>query len=214
MKHLLESNSDPLDLNTSRMMRKLLVADSNLTDKDKKKLKNNRSDLSSLFEKDDADVSDSNRRFAILTHHKNIFHPLSSSPTLSLGTIVKDSDNHYYVCIQQRCDSVRLDNKRRFLFLPLEEKGKNPIMVNKELKLGISKASYAIKTVKFAPSEGQTTIIAMREGDKFLFKSIYAEIFEWITELKDLHAQRIADAYTSQLSRVGLDESEWLRVGK
>jgi len=214
MKHLLVSNSDPLDLNTSRMMRKLLVAESNLTDKEKKKLKNNRSDLSSLFEKDGADVSDSNRRFAILTHHKNIFHPLSAAPTLSLGTIVKDSDNHYFVCIQQRCDSVRLDDKRRFLFLPLEEKGKNPVMVNNELKLGTSKASYAIKTVKFAPSEGQTTIIAMREDDRFLFKSIYGETFEWITELKDLHAQRIADAYTSQLSRVGLDESEWLRVGK
>jgi hypothetical protein len=32
-------------------------------------------------------------------------------------------------------------------------------------------------------------------------------------DLKDLHAQRIVDEYASQLSRVGLDESEWLRRG-
>ena len=214
VKQLLLSNSDPIDLNTSRMMRKLFNADSGLSEKDKKKLKNNRSDLSPLFEKDGADVNESNRKFAILTHHKNIFHPLSMPPVLSLGTIVKDKDNNYFVCIQQRCDSVRLKDERRFLFLPLEEKGKNPILVSLNLKLGPAKASYAIKTIKFAPSEGQTTIIAIKENERFLFKSVYGETFEWITDLKDLHAQRIANIYTSELSRVGLDESEWLRIGK
>lgn len=214
VKYLLESNSDPLDLNTSRMMRKLMAADTNLTEKDIKKLKNNRADLSSLFEMDGVDVGDSNRRFAILTHHKNIFHPLSMPPVLSLGTIVKDIEGKYFVCIQQRCDSVRLKGERRFLFLPLEEKGKNPILVSPDLKLGPAKASYAIKTIKFAPLEGQTIIIAVKENNRFLFKSVYNEIFEWATDLKDLHAQRIANTYTSELSRVGLDESEWLRIGK
>lgn len=214
VKQLLEPNSDPLDVNTSRMMRKLLKADSNLNDKDKKKLKSKSSDLSLLFERDGEDVSDSNRKFAILTHHKNIFYPLSIPPVLSLGTIVKDNDDNYFVCIQQRCDSVRLTGERRFLFLPLEEKGKNPVLVKLNLKLGPAKASYAIKTIKFAPSVGQTTIIAIKDGEKYVFRSVYGEIFEWITDLKDLHAQRIANAYTSELSRVGLDESEWLRKGK
>lgn len=214
IKQLLESNSDSLDLNTSRLMWKLIQADSNLTEKDKKIIKNNRSDLSTLFEKDGEDVSNSNRRFAILTHHKNIFQPLSLPPTLSLGTIVKDKDNKYYVCIQQRCDSVRLNEERRFLFLPLVEKGKNAVLVSSDLRLGPAKASYAIKTIKFAPKEGQTTIIATKDNERFIFKSIYNEIFEWITDLKDLHAQRIANTYTSELSRVGLDESEWLRIGK
>lgn len=214
VKQLLESNSDSLDLNMSRLMWKLISADSNLTEKDKKKLKNSRSDLSSLFEKDGEDVSNSNRSFAILTHHKNIFQPLSLPPTLSLGTIVKDKDDKYFVCIQQRCDSVRLKGVRRFLFLPLEEKGKNAVLVSSDLRLGPAKASYAIKTIKFAPQEGQTTIIATKDNERFIFTSIYSEIFEWITDLKDLHAQRIANTYTSELSRVGLDESEWLRIGK
>lgn len=214
VKQLLVSNSEQLDLNTPRMMRKLFNADSNLTEKDKKKIKNNRSDLSSLFEIDGTDVRDSNCRFAILTHHKNIFLPLAAAPVLSLGTIVKDSTNQYFVCIQQRCDSVRLTGVRRFLFLPLQEKGKNPILVNPNLKLGTSKASYAIKTIKFAPIEGQTTINALKEDKRFIFKSVYGEIFEWITDLKDLQAQRIANNYTAELSRVGLDESEWLRIGK
>jgi hypothetical protein len=37
------------------------------------------------------------------------------------------------------------------------------------------------------------------------------ENFKWILDLKDAHAQRIANTYAAKLSRVGLDESEWLR---
>lgn len=45
-----------------------------------------------------------------------------------------------------------------------------------------------------------------------MFESKYGEEYEWVLELKDLQAQRIVDAYCSRLSRVGLDESEWLRL--
>jgi hypothetical protein len=37
------------------------------------------------------------------------------------------------------------------------------------------------------------------------------EKFIWILDLKEAHAQRIANLYAARLSRVGLDESEWLR---
>ena len=33
----------------------------------------------------------------------------------------------------------------------------------------------------------------------------------WIAQLKPAHAQRIAEALGRELTRVGLDESEWLR---
>lgn len=35
--------------------------------------------------------------------------------------------------------------------------------------------------------------------------------FKWISELKNDHAQRISNDFAAKLSRVGLDESEWLR---
>ena len=47
---------------------------------------------------------------------------------------------------------------------------------------------------------------------KFIFSSIYNEKYEWVLELKDMHAQRVINSYCSILSRVGLDESEWLRL--
>lgn len=87
-----------------------------------------------LFAYDGIDVNKSNVDFAILTHHKNIFQPAIGAPILTLGTVIKSVDK-YYVCIQQRCDSVRIKEERRFLFLPLEEKGEYPLIVNNELKL-------------------------------------------------------------------------------
>lgn len=35
--------------------------------------------------------------------------------------------------------------------------------------------------------------------------------YKWILDLNDSHAQRIVNEYSANLSRVGLDESEWLR---
>lgn len=167
-----------------------------------------------LFAYDDIDVNKSNVDFAILTHHKNIFQPAIEAPTLTLGTIIKsvDKDNQYYICIQQRCDSVRIKEERRFLFLPLEEKGEYPLIVNNELKLFPNKSSFAIRTVKFKPKEGATIIQATKREDKYIFLSSYGETYEWVVDLKEMQAQRILNSYCAQLSRVGLNESEWLRL--
>lgn len=164
-----------------------------------------------LFAYDDIDVNKSNVDFAILTHHKNIFQPAIEAPILTLGTVIK-SAGRYYVCIQQRCDSVRIKEERRFLFLPLEEEGEYPLIVNNELKLFTNKSSFAIKTMKFKPKEGATIIQASKQEDKYVFYSSYGETCEWVVDLKEMQAQRIVNNYCAQLSRVGLNESEWLRL--
>lgn len=168
-----------------------------------------------LFAYDDIDVNKSNVDFAILTHHKNIFQPAIEAPILTLGTVIKTvikSVDRYYVCIQQRCDSVRIKEERRFLFLPLEERGEYPLIVNNELKLFTNKSSFAIKTMKFKPKEGATIIQASKKEDKYVFYSSYGETYEWVVDLKEMQAQRIVNNYCAQLSRVGLNESEWLRL--
>ncbi|MCX2582730.1 response regulator receiver domain [Pedobacter sp. MR22-3] len=157
--------------------------------------------------------------FAVLTHHKNVFLPADVAPKLSLGTLVKSSINHekYYLCIQQRCDSVRIseDEKRRFLFLPLDvATGKFNFITTDGIKLHYAKKSYNLRTLKFA-SNDNGAIHALPVDDKYLFRQMYDddgdEQFIWIMDLKDLHAQRIVSDYAASLSRVGLDESEWLR---
>ncbi len=82
-------------------------------------------------------------------------------------------------------------------------------------KLKLDKKSYSIKTIKFKCNcdEGEVKGIVSDQG-KFIFKEIYeqGDTFEWILDLKDLHSQRIVTNYVSSLSRIGLDESEWLRI--
>ena len=65
--------------------------------------------------------------------------------------------------------------------------------------------------VKFIPSPGSDTISAREDKGSFVFESSFKEKFIWLSDLKDAHAQRVANNFASQLSRIGLDESEWLR---
>lgn len=159
---------------------------------------------------------DTNYDFAILTHHKSNFYKNGYSPKLSLGTVLKslDSDD-YYLCIQQRCDSVRMEegSPRRFLFLPLEKAtdGKGVSIIFKEkdgsyLKLRVQNDSFALKTIHFSQTENGT-VTAIDNS----FVNIYGQRYEWLLDLKDSHAQKIANEFAAKLSRVGIDESEWLR---
>jgi hypothetical protein len=174
-----------------------------------------------LFEDEDNIRINVDKRFAILTHHKSLFLPSNISPTLTLGTIIKSTANpdNYFVCIQQRCDSVRIKQGeyRKFLFLPLTkvENGQFHFVTPDGVKLNLKKKSYSIKTIKFNcdNSNGEIKAFFDESNKKYKFKERYddGDTFEWIFDLKDLHSQRIVADYALQLSRVGLDESEWLR---
>lgn len=163
-----------------------------------------------------------NEKFAKLTHHKSLFIPKNIAPKLTLGTIIRSTSNQdsYYVCIQQRCDSVRLgrDEERKFLFLPLTktEENKFHILTPEGVKLKLDKKTYSIKTIKFKSNcdEGEVKGVIDDANGKYTFTQIYeeGEKYVWVLDLKDLHSQRIVTNYVSSLSRVGLDEFEWLRI--
>lgn len=197
----------------SRLKNKYLEASGKeLSNKEEEKIQTH---IIKLFAYSGIDIEKSNIDFAILTHHKNIFQPAIEPPILTLGTIIKfskDEKDKYYICIQQRCDSVRIKEERRFLFLPLEEKGEYPLIVNSTLKLFPNKSSFALKTIKFKPQNGSAIIQASIIDGKYIFKSSYGETYEWVVDLKEMQAQRILNSYCAQLSRVGLNESEWLRL--
>jgi hypothetical protein len=173
-----------------------------------------------LFEIENEKRLEIDKKFAVLTHHKSLFMPHNIVPKLTLGTIIKSSTNptNYYICIQQRCDSVRIrkDEERKFLFLPLSVSTDNSfhIITPDGTKLKLEKKSYSVKTIKFKCENNDGEIKGITQNDKFIFKENYddGDTFEWILDLKDLHSQRIVTSYVSLLSRVGLDESEWLRM--
>lgn len=159
------------------------------------------------------------KQFAKLTHHKNVFLPTGVKPILSLGSVIKSSkSSQYYICIQQKCDSVRIEHSipRKFLFLPLKESiSHNFNFISQDgTKLQLESKSYSIRTLKFK-SNKDGVVVPIKQKDKFFFEQIYNnrsdEKFQWILDLKDLHSQRIVADYAATISRVGLDESDWLR---
>lgn len=164
-------------------------------------------------------------KFSILTHHKSNYANPSYTPRLTLGTIIQGQNSKkYWLCVQQKCDSVRLEGKpRRFLFLPLENCEGNQIfnfIIPTDAsfqKVKVNNETHSLRTIKFTGNiDGSVHARKYGKSKKYIFTQYYKdkkkdENFIWVLDLKDAHAQRIANAYAAKLSRVGLDESEWLR---
>jgi hypothetical protein len=166
----------------------------------------------------------SNISFSQLCQRKDLIKYEQYSPMLTLGTVVKSSleQGAYYVCIQQRCDSVRVgeQEKRRFLFLSLSIADGNKsfdFITPTGQKLKLDSSTFNVRTIKFHGSQGGT--VHATNGESMYFEPAYfadeaPEKFEYIFELKDLYAQRVVEQYSSLLSRVGLDEPEWVRLSR
>lgn len=177
-----------------------------------------------------ASYTDFNEKFSMLTHHKSNFTNPSYTPKLTMGAVIKGTkDNSYWICIQQKCDSVRIpdDENRRFLFLPLvvvDKDKKFNFLVERESDftyLKINFHSHSLRTIKFkANKDGMVIARKYGKSPKYFFQPIHFKSsssnkidqnYMWIMDLQDAHAQRVANKYASVLSRVGLDEAEWLR---
>ncbi len=190
-----------------------------------------KSDVIKFFKPTNSSAANIDEQFSILTHHKSNYSNPSYVPRLSLGSVVKGRiSNEYWLCIQQKCDSVRInEDSRRFLFIPLDRvdgEGNFHIVVSDidaahsftKLKINIG-TSHNLKTIRFkANKEGAVFAVKRGRSKRFSFYPIYhnakqkkSEHYDWILDLKDSHAQRIANKYAATLSRVGLDEYEWLR---
>lgn len=191
-----------------------------------KKLVDNTSRYFSPIPMDDID-----ELFSILTHHKSNYIVPSYIPTLSLGSVLKEEkSDKYWLCIQQRCDCVRIKDgeERRFLFLPLKEVKKTEkftfigIENNILIRLSLDDKTYNVRTIKFKSTQNGKVISSKIPG-KYIFTPVYSPEhssydpkidgnFIWIMDIKDSHAQRIANDFAAKIARVGLDESEWLRL--
>lgn len=161
-----------------------------------------------------------NYKLAKLIQHSNLFSP-SKAPRLTTGTIVKykkSTNWNYLLCIQQRCDSVRIPKEGRpFLFLPLtQDKTATAIVIGENDHMFVKNGSHSIELHEFVPNNDNEPIIARQYKQiGYAFKDKIDKYYVWVAELKEMFAQHIVAAYTSQLSRVGIDNSEWIRlVGK
>lgn len=150
-------------------------------------------------------------------------HYSSATPVLALGSIVLEtagSQSRYLLCVQPRCDSVRLAGERAFPFLPMKQVADNEkcdFIIDrngKPVRLLLSRNPFEVQMVRFAPTGARENQILAhgRRGGRFFKATGTRARYRWVADLKTAHAQRVANQYAYQLSRVALTESEWFRV--
>ena len=147
--------------------------------------------------------------------------------TLRFGTVVRHKVPeagtwNYSVCLMPICDSQRLEKPSSFPFWRLKDNAKDGVsakrsgivVVDAEGQTHCLAAGGKIRDMlwiqEFTPSASRS-VTAERNENRFRFASANM-IVEWVAELKPLHAQRIAAHMGAEISRVGLVESEWLRL--
>ncbi|RPH29363.1 hypothetical protein EHN07_06640 [Buttiauxella warmboldiae] len=157
-----------------------------------------------------------------LRYHSNI-----DNVSLKQGTLLLDNDNMVYLCIQPLCDSVRLHEKANFLFIKgtIDEDNYNLLIENANggfFKIKMPAKASNIVSFTFLVEHGKGVIIGRKNDPEHLGQiSFYSlpitdtspsKVLKWIGEIKTTHAQKITTDIVGNLSRIGLDQHEWLRV--
>ncbi len=144
-----------------------------------------------------------------------------SKRMLRLGTILSDPGDRFFICLQPECDCIRLDKARSFLFVELC-KVHNPndntfnliIQTANSIthRFRLSHKVFRSHVATFAPDPDSGAVQVDETAGKWEFKSEDGQrIYSWLGQLKPDHAQRAAQVFASELARVGVTESEWLR---
>lgn len=153
-----------------------------------------------------------NEKFAALSSMSSSSFTHDAHQLLTLGVLVKNGDD-ILLCIQPGCDSFRLKKVSNFIFLKVEKSTEKFDLVIPDgenyQKLAILNKSDNIVLVSFNPNNGVVTSIT--EGNTEVFNDINEKKYMWMGNLKYPFAQRTVNAFAHEISRVGLDESEWLR---
>lgn len=146
---------------------------------------------------------------------------------LKFGTVVKQVgvSDVYYLCVMPLCDCGRLHKaKVNFPFWKLynaakhndgkangvivrDEDGQEKILcVKGKIKSNLSLHTFkANDEVRFVEEDKHFVVEESLPGGK-------TKKYEWVAELKPLHAQRMSEHVGREFSHVGLTESEWLRL--
>lgn len=162
---------------------------------------------------------------------RTLLDPVYSTPSLHLGTVLRDTNGAYWLCLQPMCDSVRIPaDGRAFPLSPLRVVGQKeafdlivPVLDPADatdctvstswVRLKRRPQPHLMKMPIFKPT-GDTTLVSPTgpRPEQWRIESVDGKEFAWIAELRPQHGQRIANDNAGQVSRVGLDESEWLRL--
>ena len=167
-------------------------------------------------------AADSNVKFACLTTLKKRYLN-SNKPILTLGVVLKavtlSGTEEYWICIQPKCDSVRLtaeeDRKegRPFLFLSLAKaSGNGDIILDSKSGFKIVYSIIKSRQFMFRSTRNGMVQVEGEDSERWFFTDSSGRRFEYLGELKNDFAQGIANNFASQVCRVATNHSEWLRL--
>ena len=160
-----------------------------------------------------------NFRFASLMKMRNVY--TEERPHLTLGTVLfRKYDGKYFVCLQPKCDSVRLRNSTPFPLLSLtivEEQDKYDLILkgegeeNEWICLVVRTRSRNLELPTFTPEGTSGRVVATKKAGRFSFKDDKRVEYRWVAAMKDEHALKVVSDLSSNLARPGPNDSEWLR---
>ena len=180
------------------------------------------------FAEDSEAALKSNRKFATLLNLKSRYLP-ARSLRLTVGAILcadEDDTKKYFLCLQPKCDSVRLRAITGFPLInliPIKEvtfnsKGVSLRMVvelgeDQWIYLGILTKPSELAIRFFEPGQYPPGEVVASEGEtgKLYFKDTEGKCYLWLAQMKDEHALGVAGEIASGLARPGPNDSEWLR---
>ncbi|MCJ9430731.1 response regulator receiver domain [Kordiimonas marina] len=180
-----------------------------------------------LFDEDTAKEESTTNilgRLSKLSREADGFHSLPQGwrPTLSMGSVVKSRGN-YYFCAMPVCDAVRITGSRYFPLLRLEActgGNTNAFRIylkdgDESLKLKLSVGAEHNQYEKFLanPKHQRVLGVLKKETGQYVFRTTDDAEYIWIADVDPMHAHRIAAEANTKLTRIGVDEFEWLRRG-
>ena len=128
-----------------------------------------------------------------------------------------DADRSWWLCVQPLCDSVRLQGPREFPLIPVRKDPNRPeamICAPGGVSTGISFVAHLhqLKQVRFAPNDAG---VVVAQGDKpnWHFTDEDNVRYDVVARLRPNLATQVAQALGSAATRIGTDQSEWLRRG-
>ncbi|NGZ29546.1 MAG: hypothetical protein G8345_21985 [Magnetococcales bacterium] len=201
-----------------------------------------RKQISNQLHENQADSDQKEARFARLCNNKREHYGRNHArvkpdwlPSLGFGTILKSPGNdengtedQYLLCVTPACDTIRLTGKTSMAFLVLHQVGKVPLAGNQDkfnliLVCSDDNAQIAFKLEPkfehiqvhtFHPIQSTGRITATRDDKSFFFTQVNGsdERWQWIGELRQERVQHELHNLTTHWSRIGIDQSEWLRL--
>lgn len=158
------------------------------------------------------------RRLAWMFNFRTVFN--APPPILRPGSVLRkrneDSDS-FFVRMRPTCDSVRLRRPTTFLVLLLDDtnrKGLQMVLRTGPDEYGRFRVCTEMNRwllLQLCPDQGREAVVADGVSPDFYFTDSDGAHYNWLGELKADFAQRIAQEFSSDLSRIGVNDSEWLR---